>query len=172
MLFPAAEVWYGEFDANRSRRVRFSGAPLRATNYLSLWETRPGHIGSKRRPTLGRLRGKGVLTTRPLRQRQGNLQSRVSSSRWKNQTTRSLATPPVQPGSSANTAKVMVSSEPSGADVYVDGNFMGNTPSQIQLAAGSHNVRIEAKDHTPWSRVIALTADSKVTIQAVLGAER
>jgi hypothetical protein len=49
-----------------------------------------------------------------------------------------------QPGSPANTAKVVVSSEPSGADLYVDGKFMGNTPSQIQLAAGSHNVRIEA----------------------------
>lgn len=69
-------------------------------------------------------------------------------------------------------AKVMVSSEPSGADLYVDGNFMGNTPSQIQIAAGSHDVRVELRGHTPWSRAITLTAGSKVTIQAVLDSKQ
>jgi hypothetical protein len=75
---------------------------------------------------------------------------------------------PDQPSSSANTAKVMVSSEPTGGDIYVDGNFMGNTPSLIELPAGSHTVRVEAKGHTPWSRAVSLTAGSKITVQAVL----
>jgi hypothetical protein len=73
-----------------------------------------------------------------------------------------------QPDSTANTAKVMVSSEPTGGDIYVDGNFMGNTPSLIELPAGSHTVRVEAKGQKPWNRSISLTAGSKVTIQAVL----
>ncbi len=58
----------------------------------------------------------------------------------------------------------MFSSEPTGADIYVDAIFMGNTPSQILLAAGSHSVRIEAKGQKPWSRPVTLTAGGKVTL--------
>ena len=77
-----------------------------------------------------------------------------------------------QPSSPASTAKVMVSSEPTGGDIYVDGNFMGNTPSLIELPAGSHTVRVKAKGQKQWSRTVSLTAGSKVTVQAVLDAER
>ena len=76
-----------------------------------------------------------------------------------------------QSGAPSSVAKVMVSSEPSGADIYVDGTFMGNTPSLVQLAAGSHSVRIEAKGHKTWGRTISLTAGGKVTVQATLDAE-
>ena len=78
---------------------------------------------------------------------------------------------PDHPDTPTNTAKVMFSSEPSGADIYVDGIFMGNTPSQIQLGAGSHTVRIEAKGQEPWSRTVTLTAGGKVTLHAVLSAQ-
>jgi len=77
-----------------------------------------------------------------------------------------------QLGSPANTAKVMVSSEPTLGDIYVDGNFMGNTPSVIELPEGSHTVRVEAKGRTSWSRTLSLTAGSKVTLQALLDAEK
>jgi hypothetical protein len=79
---------------------------------------------------------------------------------------------PDQPSVPANTAKVMVSSDPTGGDIYVDGNFMGNAPSLIELSAGSHTVRVEAKGQKPWSRVVSLTVGSKVTLQAVLDAEK
>lgn len=71
-----------------------------------------------------------------------------------------------QPISPANTAKVMVSAEPTGGDIYVDGNFMGNTPSLIELPAGSRAIRVEAKGQKPWSRTVSLTRGSKVTLQA------
>jgi hypothetical protein len=45
---------------------------------------------------------------------------------------------------------------------------MGNTPSLIELLAGSHTVRVDAKGQKSWSRVVSLTAGSKVSIQAVL----
>jgi len=77
-----------------------------------------------------------------------------------------------QPTPPPNTAKVMVSSEPKGGDIYVDGNFMGNAPSLIELPAGSHTVRVEAKGRKPWDRSITLTAGSKVTLQAVLDAAK
>jgi hypothetical protein len=81
------------------------------------------------------------------------------------------AAQPDQSISPANTAKVMVSSEPTGGDIYVDGNFMGNTPSLIDLPAGSHTVRVEAKGQKPWSRTVGLTAGSKVTLHAMLDSE-
>jgi hypothetical protein len=79
---------------------------------------------------------------------------------------------PDQPSSPTTTAKVMVSSEPTGGDIYVDGNFMGNTPSLIELPAGSHTVRVEAKGQRPWRRTVILTAGSRVTMQAVLDSEQ
>jgi PEGA domain len=81
------------------------------------------------------------------------------------------AAQPEQPSSPASTAKVMVSSEPAGGDIYVDGDFMGNTPSLIELPAGSHTVRVEAKGQKSWSRAVSLTAGSKVTLQAALSAQ-
>jgi hypothetical protein len=79
---------------------------------------------------------------------------------------------PDQSTSTVNTAKVMISSEPTGGDIYVDGNFVGNTPSLIELPAGSHTVRVEARGQKPWSRAVSLTSGSKVTLQAVLGAKK
>jgi PEGA domain len=76
-----------------------------------------------------------------------------------------------QSGAPSNAVKVMVSSEPSGADIYVDDNFMGNTPSLVRLPAGSHAVRIEAKGRKVWTRTISLTVGGEVTLQAALDAE-
>jgi hypothetical protein len=75
-----------------------------------------------------------------------------------------------QPDSAANSAMVLFSSEPNGADIDVDGKFLGNTPSQIQLVVGNHSIRIEAKGHTPWSREVSLAAGGKISIHAVLDA--
>lgn len=71
-----------------------------------------------------------------------------------------------------NGARVMVSSQPTGADIYVDEKFVGNTPSLIQLEAGSHSVRVELKGHRTWTRALNLTTGSKVSLQATLDAEQ
>lgn len=59
-------------------------------------------------------------------------------------------------------------SEPQGADIYVDGKFVGNTPSTLALPAGSHEVRVEGDTFKPWTRKLSSTAGSTVTIHAVL----
>ncbi len=59
-------------------------------------------------------------------------------------------------------------SEPLGADVYVDNKFVGNTPSTLTLAAGSHEIRVEAPTLKPWSRTFEAVAGSKITIRATL----
>jgi len=53
--------------------------------------------------------------------------------------------------------RVHVTSSPSGGEIYVDGKFFGNTPSDITLASGEHlfKVTIGAKE---WSRSVQITA--------------
>jgi len=63
---------------------------------------------------------------------------------------------------------VMLMSEPKGAEIYVDGKFMGSTPSVVSLSPGSHEVLISCKGYRPWARKLEVTKHSKVTIQAVL----
>ena len=55
-----------------------------------------------------------------------------------------------------------------GADIYVDGKFVGNTPSTLALPAGSHEIRVEADQFAPWTRTLASTTGSTVTIHAAL----
>lgn len=59
-------------------------------------------------------------------------------------------------------------SEPQGADIYIDGKFVGNTPSTLALAPGSHEIRIQAEKFKPWTRTLESTAGSSVTIRATL----
>jgi hypothetical protein len=65
-------------------------------------------------------------------------------------------------------ASVTVKSTPSGADINVDGKFMGNTPSTIQLAPGEHQVSIEIEEMKPWQRTMTVTAGGSSTIDATL----
>jgi hypothetical protein len=61
-------------------------------------------------------------------------------------------------------------SEPQGADIYVDGKFVGSTPSMLNLAMGSHEIRIESEHFKPWTRTLETSAGSKITIRAPLQA--
>jgi hypothetical protein len=50
-----------------------------------------------------------------------------------------------------------MTSSPTGADIYVDGKFCGNTPSDLTLTGGEHEVRV-AVGGKEWSRVVQITA--------------
>jgi len=63
---------------------------------------------------------------------------------------------------------VMLMSEPKGAEIYVDGKFMGSTPSVVALLPGSHDVEIRSNGYKTWVRKLEVTAGSKVTVQASL----
>jgi hypothetical protein len=49
-----------------------------------------------------------------------------------------------------------VTSSPSGGEIYVDGRFFGNTPSDITLAVGEHLVEITHSGRK-WSRTVQIT---------------
>lgn len=47
---------------------------------------------------------------------------------------------------------VTVDSVPSGADITVDGNFVGSTPSSIPITLGSHEISVKKKGYEAWTR--------------------
>lgn len=54
-------------------------------------------------------------------------------------------------------ANFNIASNPQGADIEIDGNFVGNTPSTIQLNLGDHQIEIKKKGFEVWSRKMKVT---------------
>jgi hypothetical protein len=69
---------------------------------------------------------------------------------------------------SATTATIAVKSSPDNAEVSVDGNFMGNTPSSLKLGAGKHTVKVSLAGYKDWSRDVTVSAGSEMNLSAEL----
>jgi hypothetical protein len=76
---------------------------------------------------------------------------------------------PVSAVSSSGKGSVTVSSAPDGADVYVDDNFVGNTPAVLKLSPGKHTVKVAQDGYKAWTKDISVFADSEVSLKAALG---
>ncbi len=57
-------------------------------------------------------------------------------------------------------ASLTVDSTPPGADIDVDGAFVGNTPSTVSVTSGSHEVTVSKKGFTDWTRKLNVTGGS------------
>lgn len=68
----------------------------------------------------------------------------------------------------AETATLTVKSTPDASDVSVDGNFMGDTPASLKLAAGKHTVKVSHAGYKDWSRNITVSAGSDMNLDAGL----
>jgi hypothetical protein len=71
-----------------------------------------------------------------------------------------LPVPSTQPQTArapATEARVHITSSPSGGEIYVDGKFFGNTPSDISLTTGEHTVKITLGGKE-WTRTVQITA--------------
>src|ERR1035438_2893410 len=51
-------------------------------------------------------------------------------------------------------AKLQLESTPPGADIEIDGTFVGNTPSDVQVTEGEHSIVVIKKGYTDWKRMI------------------
>ncbi len=67
----------------------------------------------------------------------------------------------------ASMAKLSVASDPTGADIEVDGSFAGNTPSVIELPAGEHNVAVSKSGFKSWEKKLKVTGGN-ININATL----
>jgi hypothetical protein len=63
---------------------------------------------------------------------------------------------------------VTIASDPSGAEIYVDAKFVGQTPSTIHLAAGSHRIEVKSQGKQTWARDLEVLNDSQLTLHPIL----
>ena len=47
-----------------------------------------------------------------------------------------------------------IDSNPPNADIEIDGGFVGNTPSTVPVAPGSHNIAVKKKGFADWTRTL------------------
>jgi hypothetical protein len=65
-------------------------------------------------------------------------------------------------------AKLQIESTPPGGDIEVDGNFVGSTPSEVQVPEGDHTVVIKKSGFKNWERKLKSSAGSSVSLNAEL----
>jgi len=64
-------------------------------------------------------------------------------------------------------ATIAITSPVAGADIEVDGAFVGNTPTTLQLAGGSHQVMVKSGARQ-WRRALQVSGGSTITLNAIL----
>ena len=75
---------------------------------------------------------------------------------------------PIASAIAADTTGITIKSTPEGADIEVDGKFVGNTPSAIQLKTGEHKIAVKKNGFALWERTITVAPGSSITIDATL----
>ncbi|MGB8030774.1 MAG: PEGA domain-containing protein [Terracidiphilus sp.] len=65
-------------------------------------------------------------------------------------------------------ASVQLSSYPDGAEITIDGSYVGNTPSLIKLGPGTHSIRMTMPGYAPWVRSIETAAGESRNLAATL----
>ena len=76
--------------------------------------------------------------------------------------------PAPAPVSPEDLSTVVLKSTPDGADITVDGKYVGSTPSTVQLAPGDHSISIEKTGFKPWQRTMTVNPGGIVTLDATL----
>lgn len=67
----------------------------------------------------------------------------------------------------ATNAQLEITSNPSGAEISVDGDFVGDTPSELAIATGVHTITISKHGFKAWERKLTISS-GKVTVAADL----
>jgi S1-C subfamily serine protease len=68
----------------------------------------------------------------------------------------------------AGVGTVSISSDPDGAEIYVDGKFFGNAPATLKLPSGSHEVVLKISGRMEWKRTLEILKGNKTTLDAKL----
>jgi len=66
------------------------------------------------------------------------------------------------------TATINVSSTPVGADISVDGSFVGDSPASLKLSAGKHTIVLKLNGYADWTRELTVGLGSEVQLAATL----
>jgi len=72
------------------------------------------------------------------------------------------------PNADSTSAKIQLESDPTGADIEIDGSFVGNTPSDVQVPEGEHTIAVKKAGFKDWERKMKVSAGSSVHLNAEL----
>ena len=67
---------------------------------------------------------------------------------------------------------ILVQSVPSGADITIDGQYAGSTPSTLKLGPGQHTIIITKSGFMPWQRTLSAESGANITIGTTLEEEQ
>ena len=73
---------------------------------------------------------------------------------------------PATEGSESATPATAISSEPTGTEIEIDGEFVGSTPSSINLQPGRHTIVLRKKGFKEWKRVVRVRPGDALTVHA------
>jgi hypothetical protein len=76
----------------------------------------------------------------------------------------SVPAPPA-PANPVDQATLAVTSDHPGADIEINGNFVGSTPTAVKVAPGQYTVAVRRGTQV-WQRVLQVNAGSSVTLNA------
>ena len=65
-------------------------------------------------------------------------------------------------------ASVNLTTNPDGADIYVDDQFYGNSPAVLKLKPGKHAIRVKTAGYKEWSREISTDSGAELHLSAML----
>jgi len=71
----------------------------------------------------------------------------------------------------ADPASVEFNSSPNGADIVIDGSFVGNTPSTLRVAPGRHVIELRLRGYRAWTRTMVVDPGSHPSIRPTLEKE-
>lgn len=64
--------------------------------------------------------------------------------------------------------KVTISADVDGAEIYVDGDFVGSVPSTFTLSVGTHKVEVRTLKGATWQRDVHVLDGSDVNLKVTL----
>jgi hypothetical protein len=76
------------------------------------------------------------------------------------------------PREKAEKIKCNFTSTPAGAEITLDGNYVGSTPSEIGLSTGTHVVVLSMPGFAQWKRELTVVPGSELTVGAILQKQR
>ncbi|MGH9511248.1 MAG: PEGA domain-containing protein [Terriglobales bacterium] len=78
---------------------------------------------------------------------------------------------PVVAAAAVTPTQIGITSTPGGADIEIDGNYVGSTPSTVGVAAGEHQISVKKSGFMPWERKITVSS-GQVNVNATLEQEK
>jgi len=61
-----------------------------------------------------------------------------------------------------------VTSDPNGAEIWVDDSFSGQTPAKLVIGLGKHSIRASLEGYQEWTREIEIGAGSEAALNISL----